>query len=53
LLQLLVDVMSFDHSKQLPLSHPGAYVHIPLLQMSIGAGINRRSAEWLYIFGKE
>jgi hypothetical protein len=52
LLQLLIDFRGFDYSQQFPLLHVGANIHIPLFQVPVGAGINRRGDKGLHVAGK-
>src|SRR4029077_7670229 len=53
LLELLVDFRSFDNGKQLALLDASSNVDIPLPQIPVGTGINRRRDEWLYISRKD
>jgi len=52
LLELLVDFRSFDNGKQLALLDVSSNVDVPLPQISVRAGVNRRGDEWLNISGK-
>src|SRR6266853_6348088 len=53
LLELLVDFRSLDNGKQLALLDASSNVDVPLFQIPVGAGVNRRGDEWLNISGKD
>src|SRR6266849_979116 len=53
LLELLIDFRSFDNSQELTLLDASSNVDVPLFQISVGAGINGRGDEWLYIPRKD
>ena len=49
LFQLLINLRGVDVCQQLPLLHMGPDIYIPMLEVSTGAGINRRVVERLRV----